>query len=135
MRVISLGQKKNWTKASWNWIKLKLENSCRIWVVIRYFGRRIHQLGITLMEFGKAKLGQQVQYWDQYLELMDPVLMMKPWNFDNIGRDNSEFQTADHWDHYRWYKWSYHFTFKFLENEVKSYDATFWIFWNTVSLQ
>ena len=34
MGVFSLEQRKRSVKASWRWIKIKLEDSSRIWVVI-----------------------------------------------------------------------------------------------------
>ena len=52
-----------------------------------------------------------------------------PEHFDDRGRGNSEFQTTDHWSNCRWFKLSCHFTFKFVDKEVKSCDATSWIFW------
>ena len=55
MGVISLEQRKSSVKASWRSIKIKLEDSCRIWVMIRSSERRIHQLGVTLVEFGSTK--------------------------------------------------------------------------------
>lgn len=68
MGAISLEQRKSSVKASCRWIKTKLEDSCRICVVIKKCGRKIHQVGVPLVKFG-----QQGQYYDHYSELMDPA--------------------------------------------------------------
>ena len=62
--IFSLDQRRSLTKAFWRWTIIRSEHICKIWVVIGWYGRKIHKLvsyfgGIwkCQISFARAVLG------------------------------------------------------------------------------